>query len=116
MEKSIVSVDRYLESLKGDGACDEGPIYWYVSGGYLLNYLQCLSMVTGGKLQIWDSPLLKNFGEYIVHAQIGGKWHANFADAEPSETPGAATIGRYGKAFGSSLMRDFAVYSYKAFC
>ena len=116
VEKSIVSVDRYLESLKGDGACDEGPIYWYVSGGYLLNYLQCLSMVTGGKLQIWDSPLLKNFGEYIVHAQIGGKWHANFADAEPSETPGAATIWRYGKAFGSSLMRDFAVYSYKAFC
>ena len=114
LEKSILSVDRYLESLKADGACDEGPVYWYVSGGHLLNYLQCLSMITGGKLVVWDSPLLKNFGEYIVHAHIEGEWLANFADAHPTEGTGSPTIWRYGKAVGSTLMQDYAVSAYKA--
>ena len=112
VEKSIISVDRYLESLKSDGACDEGPVYWYVSGGHLLGYLQCLSMISGGKIEIWDSPLLKNFGEYIVNANITGHWQANFADAHPTCEPSAPIIWRYGKVVGSSMMTDYAANTY----
>lgn len=112
VEKSIISVDRYLESLKDDGACDEGPAYWYTSGGHLLGYLQCLSMVTGGKIEIWDAPLLKNFGEYIVNAVIDGEWQANFADAQPSDEVVSPIIWRYGKAVGSQWMMDFAAHRY----
>ena len=112
LEKSVLSVDRYLESLKADGACDEGPTYWYTSGGHLLGYLQCLSMITGGKVEIWDAPLLKNFGEYIVNAIIEGDWQANFADAHPSVEVISPIIWRYGKAVGSRWMMDFAAHKF----
>lgn len=112
VEKSIISVDRYMESLKSDGACDEGPVYWYVSGGHLMGYLQGLSMITGGKLEIWDAPLLKNFGEYIVGALISGHWQANFADAQPASEPYLPIIWRYGKAVGSQTMMDYAAHTY----
>ena len=115
VEKSIISVDRFLESLPQDGCCDEGPVYWYSSAGNLLNYLECLSLATGGALTIWDDPLVKGFGEYIVNANISGSWQANFADAAPSDEPGAPTIFRYGKATGSSLMKDFAVHCYHSY-
>lgn len=112
VEKSVISVDRYLESLKSDGACDEGPVYWYVSGGHLMGYLQGLSMITGGKLEIWDSPLLKNFGEYILGALISDGWQANFADAKPSYEPYLPIIWRYGRAVGSQAMMDYAAHTY----
>lgn len=112
VEKSVISVDRYLESLKTDGACDEGPVYWYTSGGYLLNYLQCLRLITGGRIDIFDAPLLRNFGEYIVHAQVDGVHQANFADARPATGINTSLILRFGKAVGSTLMQDFAVHTY----
>ncbi len=109
IDKSMRSVDKYISSLMPDGACDEGTLYWYKSAGNLLNYLQCLEMITGGKLTVWNEPLIRKFGEYIVNANISGKWQANFADAKPTTSPGIAAIYRYGKAVGSKVMMDYAV-------
>ena len=39
VEKSIRSVDLWVDSLPEDGACDEGTTYWYKSVGHLLDYL-----------------------------------------------------------------------------
>ena len=109
--KSIRSVDSYLSSCRPDGACDEGTVYWYKSAGNLMNYLECLSLITGGTIQIWDNELFRNFGEYIVHANIHDKWQANFADASPITHPIVPTIYRYAKATGSTLMMDYVVHA-----
>ena len=114
VEKSIRSTDAFLEGLNSDGACEEGPVYWYVSAGHLLGYLECLERITGGKVSIWHEPLIKKHGEYIVNANINGKWQANFADASPDGTPGTPTIYRYGLATGSDLMKGFSIASFKA--
>ena len=112
VEKSIRSVDLWLESLPEDGACDEGTTYWYKSVGHLLDYLETLERITGGAVSIWNEPFIRRLGEFIVHADIGDCWQVNFADGTPSRRPISYWIYRYGKASGNRLMMDFAVNSF----
>jgi len=115
VEKSIRSVDLWLNSLPADGACDEGTTYWYKSVCYLMDYLQNLERITGGAISLWDEPFFKAMGEFIVNADIGDCWQVNFADGKPSRRPITYSIYRYGKAFRDTLMMDFAVTSYHHF-
>lgn len=114
VEKAIASLDLYIDALPTDGACDEGTTYWYKSTGHLLDCLECLEMVTGGRIRVWDDPLIRRLGEYILNADIGNDWQVNFADGGPSRKPIAWTVYRYGKASGNTRMVDFAVNSHKA--
>lgn len=108
--KTVRSVDLYIKYLCPDGACDEGPVYWYASAGNLVNYLECLSLITGGKLTVWDTPVIRNLGEYIVNANITGNWQANFSDAVPCDPSSPTKIFRYGKDVNSPLMKSYAVH------
>jgi rhamnogalacturonyl hydrolase YesR len=114
VEKSMRSVDLWLESLQADGACDEGTTYWYKSVCYLMDYLQNLERITGGAISIWNEPYLKALGEFIVNADIDDCWQVNFADGKPSRRPITYSIYRYGKACGDDRMMDFAVNRYHA--
>lgn len=115
IKKAIASLDRYLAAIPSDGACDEGTVYWYVSAGNLMNSLKCLEIITGGRLNIWNEDLVKRFGEFIVNANIEGKWQANFADAKPTTYPSTPFIYRYGKYVGSKLMCSYALNADKDF-
>lgn len=112
VEKSIRSVDLWLESLPADGCCDEGTTYWYKSVGHLLDYLENLERITGGAVSRWNEPVLQQIGEFIVNADIGDCWQVNFADGTPSRRPISYWIYRYGKASGNQLMKDFAVNAF----
>ena len=114
VEKSMRSMDLWLESLQADGACDEGTTYWYKSVCYLMDYLQNLERITGGAISIWNEPYLKALGEFIVNADIDDCWQVNFADGKPSRRPITYSIYRYGKACGDDRMMDFAVNRYHA--
>ena len=109
VDKSMRSVDLWLESLPADGACDEGTTYWYKSVGHLLDYLENLERITGGAVSIWDEPLIQRLGEFIVNADIDDCWQVNFADGKPSRRPISYLIYRYGRAAGNKMMKDFAV-------
>ncbi len=112
--KCIDSLDKYLSSLPADGACDEGPVYWYSSAGNLLGCLECLSLITGGQLAYTGNEFIRHFGEYIVDANIHGDWQANFSDAVPTDNVGSPTLFRFAALTGSEKMRDFAVHSFHA--
>ena len=112
VDKSIRSVDLWLESLPADGACDEGTTYWYKSVGHLLDYLENLERITGGAVTIWDEPFILRLGEFIVNADIGECWQVNFADGKPSRRPISYLIYRYGRAARNKMMMDFAVNAY----
>lgn len=113
VKKSMLSVDKYLNSLSSDGVCDEGTTYWYKSTAYLLDYLQYLDMLTGGKVSLLQNEFIKGLGEYIVNADIGDNWQVNFADGIPSRRPLSYVIYRYGQATGNERMKSFAVNTYK---
>jgi len=108
VRRSIESVDHFLNYVKADGACEEGPSYWGHAAGELYDYLQILNLGTDGKISIFDIPQVRYMGEYIVRSDIGNGWVVNFADASAKGEADIALIYRYGVAVGSELMKGYA--------
>lgn len=108
--KSMQSVDQFLNFVKSDGACEEGPSYWGHAAGKLYDYLSALSMITGGKVNLFHHPQVKAMGEYIANSYIGDEWVVNFADASArAGEVNTALIYRYGAAVNSQPMKSMAV-------
>lgn len=109
--KTMSSVDRFINYVKTDGACEEGPSYWGHAAGKLYDYLKILSLATQGKINIFDKPIIRDMGEYIAQSYIGGdKWVVNFADASAKGGGDPLLIYRYGQDVNSSEMMQFARY------
>ncbi|MNG65103.1 Heparinase II/III-like protein [compost metagenome] len=109
--KTMTSVDRFIDYIKKDGACEEGPSYWGHAAGKLYDYLKILSMATQNKISIFDKPLIRDMGEYIAQSYIGGdRWVVNFADASAKGGGDPLLIYRYGQDVHSTEMMQFARY------
>lgn len=110
VHRTMVSVDKFINYTHADGACEEGPSYWGHAAGKMYDYLQLLSDGTGGKVSLFDQPIIKNMGEYIARSYVGNGWVVNFADASAKGGGDAPIIFRYGKAVGSDVMMQYAAY------
>ena len=108
--RSMVSVDKFINYTHSDGACEEGPSYWGHAAGKMYDYLKLLYDATGGKISIFDKPIIKNMGEYISRSYVGNGWVVNFADASAKGGGNAPLIYRYGKAVDSKEMIGYAAY------
>jgi hypothetical protein len=108
--RTMTSVDQFLNYMKPDGACEEGPSYWGHAAGKLYDYLQLLSDASNRKVNIFQEPMIKNMGEYISRSYVGNDWVVNFADASAKGGGEAGLIYRYGKAVKSTEMQQFAAY------
>lgn len=106
---SAASTDRFLNYVKGDGACEEGPSYWGHAAGKLYDYLKILQCATGGDFNLFGNSLVRNMGEYISRSSVGDGWVVNFADATARMIPDIPLVYRYGKDCGSREMEDFAL-------
>jgi len=111
--KTMLSVDKFINYNKEDGACEEGPTYWGHAAGKLYDYLQILSDATNGRISIFKEPLIRKMGEYISRSYVGNNWVVNFADASAKGGGDAPLIFRFGKAVGSKEMESFAAYLVK---
>ena len=108
--RTMQSTDQFINYVKEDGACEEGPSYWGHAAGKLYDYLQLLSNATRGRVSIFKEPMIKNMGEYIARSYIGNNWVVNFADASAKGGGNSGLIYRYGKAVNSNDMKSFAAY------
>jgi len=106
--KTMVSVDKFLNYNHDDGACEEGPSYWGHAAGKMYDYLQLLYDATGGGINIFSDPMVKNMGEYISRSYVGNGWVVNFADASAKGDFNYRLIYRYGKMVHSIAMEQFA--------
>lgn len=106
--RSMLSVDKFINYVKDDGACEEGPSYWGHAAGKLYDYLQLLSMLSNGKINLFNHKMIKDMGDYISRSYVGNDWVVNFADASARFSSDAPLIYRYGKAIGSTEMKQFA--------
>lgn len=111
--RSMQSVDQFLNYVHADGACEEGPSYWGHAAGKLLDYLDLLGAVTGGKINIYQLPQIRNMGEYISRSFVGNGWVVNFADASAKGGGDPYVIYRYGVATGSEELKQFAACLYR---
>lgn len=108
--RTMVSVDKFINYTHSDGACEEGPSYWGHAAGKMYDYLQLLYDATGGKVSLFEEPIIKNMGEYIARSYVGNGWVVNFADASAKGGGDAPVIYRYGKAVDSDVMMHYAAY------
>lgn len=102
--KSMTSVDKFLNYVKADGACEEGASYWQHACGKLFDYLEELRLITGGKISLFENPQIKSMGEYIARSYIANDWVVNFADASARSDHNVLLTYRYGKAVNSDMM------------
>ena len=82
MERSCGMLDRYIGTLPEDGGCDEGAGYWNMAGGALLDCLELLEKVTGGRMHFWENEKIRNILSFPRKVALGGGWFANFADCD----------------------------------
>ena len=108
--RSMKSVDKFINFVKSDGACEEGTSYWGHAAGKLYDYLQILSDGTGGKISLFNEPMIRRMGEYMSRSYVGNGWVVNFADASAQGGGDPLLIYRFGKAVSSDEMMHFAAY------
>lgn len=111
--KTMLSVDKFINYVQSDGACEEGPSYWAHAAGKLYDYLEVLAWITNDNISLFGNEMIKNMGEYIVKSYVGNDWVVNFADASARFSSDAPLIYRYGNAIGSADMKQFATYLIK---
>lgn len=110
---TMLGTDKFLNYIKEDGACEEGPSYWGHAAGKTLDYVDMIRMATGGKVDIGSEPIIRNMGEYIARSYVGDGWVVNFADASAKGGGDPFLVYRFGKTVDSPLLKDFAHYLYK---
>ncbi|WP_239469111.1 heparinase II/III family protein [Bacteroides caecigallinarum] len=111
--RTMQSVDKFINFVKSDGACEEGTSYWGHAAGKMYDYLQILSDGTNGKVSLFNNPMIRRMGEYISRSYVGDGWVVNFADASAKGGGDTPLIYRYGRAVGSEEMMQFAAYLLK---
>lgn len=110
VHRSMRSVDKFINYVNEDGACEEGPSYWGHAAAKLYDYLELLQLMSNGQLSIMNHKMIKDMGEYIVRSYVGNDWVVNFADASARFSSNPGIIYRYGKAVNSAEMMGFAAY------
>ncbi len=107
VEKAMRYLDNFTEGYAPDGGCDEGPGYWNVAGGSLFDCLEILYDMSGGKIDVFSVPLVKNIFEYIMNAHISGNHFLPFADTHLSIRASYPMIARCAKRIGSKELYAF---------
>ncbi|MBR2474455.1 MAG: heparinase II/III family protein [Clostridia bacterium] len=110
IRRSLPLLDTFMSTYHPDGGCDEGPNYWNAAGGALYNACLVLYDMTGGYINIFDDPLMKNMGEYIVKVVITPGRTLNFADAPAQCNPDPTLIYNWGKSCNSEMMTSYAMW------
>ncbi len=110
IHKIFQCLDNFLDPYPQDGGCDEGPGYWDRAGGSLFDCLELLRSASGGQIDIFDRPLIKEIGRYITRAYISHPYFINFADAAARINASASLIFRYGKSIGDESMMGFGAF------
>ena len=107
MSRAMSFLDYYTSYYPLDGCCDEGPAYWGAAPANLFDCLEILEDMSGGTINVYHEPIIRNMGEYIANFNIDGKYYINFADAHPVIDHDGKEIMRYGKKCGSEAMYSF---------
>ena len=104
LERACGMLDRYLDTLPEDGGCDEGAGYWNMAGGALLDCLEILEKVTGGKMSFRQEKKIRNIMAFPAKMEMGGGWFANFADCDARPNISGERLETAGRMFGDPAL------------
>ena len=109
--KSMRSVDKFIDSYKSDGGCDEGPSYWGRAGGSLFDYLEMLRSATGDKVDMYGEDKIRQIGRFVYRAHISGRYYVNFADAPAMTNIPANLVFEFGERIGDDKLKSQGAYA-----
>ena len=104
--------DQYINGLGADGSCEEGSTYWSAAGACVFDVLNLLNNASGGRINVFDAPIIQKMGSYIYKTHVAGKYFVNIADAHPQSNVDGLMIYRFGKAVGDERMATFGSWNY----
>ena len=104
LTRACIMLDRWLDTVPADGGCDEGPGYWNMAGGALLDCLTLLETVTGGKMNFRKNEKLRNILTYPLKADMGNGWFANFADCDARPFISGERLETAGQMLGNPVL------------
>ena len=97
VQRAMRMLDSYLAVMPLDGGCDEGAGYWNMAGGSLLDCLEHIYYLTGGKVPFYDQPHIHTIGAFPLKAHIAGSYFWNFADCDAKPMLDGERIYRFGQ-------------------
>ena len=104
LARGMRMLDAYLAVMPEDGGCDEGAAYWNLAGGMLLDCLELLRQVTGGRVDFYKERHIQEIGLFILRAHINGPYYWNFADCDAKPRLDGERIYTYGTRIGNTAM------------
>lgn len=109
--KIMRSLDKFIDPYPSDGGCDEGPGYWGRAGASMFECLELLHGATGGQVDVFGEPLVREMGQFIYRTHIADDYYVNFADAAALIQPDPALIYRYGRAIADPDMMAMGAWT-----
>ena len=107
VEKAIWVLDNFSSGMPEDGTCDEGPGYWGAGAGGLFEAMLILDDMSGGKINVYDDPMVRNLCEFISKVNIHDNYFVNFADCHGKMRPDGDVIECMGKMLNSEELVSF---------
>lgn len=112
LRRSFKSMDNYMNYLRPDGGCDEGPSYWAEAAGKVFDYVSLLKKASGGRFDLSAWPRLQKMGKYIADLYVGDNWVVSHADGYgrlfPSDSY-ASLLYRFGKLLDIKELQDMGL-------
>ena len=110
LRRSVKTMDLYMNDIRSDGACDEGPSYWDMSVGKVYDYARLMYDASGGKMNVLKDELFRKMGEFKSKTYFGDGWVMNFSDGQARYIGDLLHIFRYGVDTESKELKDYALY------
>jgi hypothetical protein len=113
INKTIASINRFIDGYAEDGGCDEGSGYFSKAAASLFDFIEELNQITDASY-LYRSSKLRNMAAYIHKVYIAGNYFVNFADAAPEAHIPIALMQRTGEKIGDADLCNFAAWLQKS--
>lgn len=100
---------KYFDHCTKDGACDEGAMYWNVSAGASLIYLEAAYEAVNGKIDLFKEDFIKNQAEFLSNAYVGNAYFWGIADCRQKLRQRSGVPYRFGERFSSEALKNLAL-------
>jgi len=108
--KMFTEMQKYYDTIPADGGCNEGSGYWTKSSAKVFVFCDLLYCTTGGAIDFFGDPKLKQMGLYGVRTYIDSCNFVNFSDGTSSMKSSSLDypISAFGKRLGEASLCHLA--------
>ena len=104
------SIDRYLDTNKSDGACNEGPSYWNMAAGKVYEYAHIMKECSGGRMDLLSDQQIRNLMGWRSKNYITDGWVVPFGDGYARDDGDKPLLYRLGSEMENPELVDLGIY------